>query len=194
MSFAVLVVCTGNIARSPMAQRLLQHRLADCPDIAVSSAGTWGHEGSPMERHAAAALAELGVAEDGFLARELTPDLVVGADLVLTATREHRVAVLGHAGDALARTFTLREFARLVSLVSRDGHQRSPAELVRAAAQARGQVRVPPREDDVADPYGAPLRTYRRCRDDIATAVDVIAAALCTAPTPREPEGSVGLQ
>jgi protein-tyrosine phosphatase len=177
MTFEVLVVCTGNIARSPMAQRLLQHRLDGRGDVAVSSAGTWGHEGSAMERHAAAALAEVGVGDDGFRARELTAPMVQRADLVLTATREHRVAVVSLDPQALPRTFTLREFARLVRTLPADPAISAPA-LVTAAAAARGSVRVPPGEDDVADPYGGPLRSYRRCREVITDAVDAIVPRL----------------
>jgi protein-tyrosine phosphatase len=181
-SFRILVVCTGNIARSPMAQRLLEHRLLAVPSLSVSSAGTWGHEGSPMERSAAAALAEVGIDEGGFRARELTLGMVRSAALVLTATRDHRAAVLRHDPTALRRTFTLRELARLAALpVAASELQPGPARahrVVEAAAGARGSVRVPPREDDVADPFGAPLSVYRACRDQIRVAVDQIASAL----------------
>lgn len=183
VDFGILVVCTGNIARSPMAQRLLQTHLRGTPGLRVSSAGTWGHTGAPMERHAATALAEVGVDEDGFRAREVTPELVRAASLVLTATREHRARVLGHEPTALRRTFTLRELARLIDHVDvRWGPESDVAErgdaLVAAAAAARGSVRVPPAADDIADPYGAPLDVYRRCRDEIDTAVRRIADAL----------------
>jgi hypothetical protein len=39
-------------------------------------------------------------------------------------------------------------------------------------------VRVPPPDDDVTDPYGGPLRSYRRCRDVIGEAVEVIVPVL----------------
>ncbi|MDX6313919.1 MAG: low molecular weight protein-tyrosine phosphatase, partial [Streptomyces sp.] len=59
--FRILHVCTGNVCRSPMAERLTRHeltrRLGDgAAGILVESAGTWGHEGAPMEAHAAAVL------------------------------------------------------------------------------------------------------------------------------------------
>ena len=61
----VLHVCTGNVCRSPMAERLMRHGLAQrlgtaAGAILVESAGTWGHEGASMEAHAAAVLAEYG--------------------------------------------------------------------------------------------------------------------------------------
>jgi glycine hydroxymethyltransferase len=63
--FRVLHVCTGNICRSPMAERLMATMLqAAWPEqahrVVVESAGTWGHTGSPMEPYALATLAELG--------------------------------------------------------------------------------------------------------------------------------------
>lgn len=191
--FGILVVCTGNIARSAMGERLLSTALAAEPFMSVTSAGTWGHEGSPMERHAAAALAEVGIDEGGFRARELTPVMIRDASLVLTATREHRVAILGHEPAALQRTFTVREFARLAEIaqdgLSPDGSGLDRAQaLVRAAASARGSVRVAPEDDDVRDPYGSPMPVYRRCRDEIAAAVTRIAAGLLPPPTVGEPD------
>ncbi len=195
--FGILVVCTGNIARSAMGERLMTAALEAEPDLVVTSAGTWGHEGAPMERNAAAALAEIGVDEGAFRARELTPAMIRDASLVLTATREHRVAVLGHEPAALRRTFTLREFARLTThtggVVAADtsGHERARG-LVAAAAAARGAVRVAAADDDVRDPYGSPLPVYRRCRDEIAAAVAAIAAGLVAPPRvgPPDPKGT----
>lgn len=180
-SFSVLVVCTGNVARSPMAQRLLQARLGDSPDISVSSAGTWGLQGSPMERHAATVLAEAGVEEGGFRARRLTAPMVRNADLVLTATRQHRVDVLSHDPAVLRRTFTLREMAQLLATL--DGLGAAAAQphvraLVESVASARGTIRIRAVDHDVPDPYGADISTYRRCRDQIRSATDVVADAI----------------
>lgn len=179
--FSILVVCTGNIARSPMGERLLATALAHEASFRVTSAGTWGLVGRPMERAAALVLAEVGVDEGGFVARELSAAMVRDADLVLGATRQHRSVVLGHEPAALRRSFTLKEMARLVEVVPAESGE-SPADragrVVEAAAKARGAVRVSPRDDDIADPYGASLHVYRQRRDEIARATSAIAAAL----------------
>ncbi|MDQ3422084.1 MAG: low molecular weight phosphatase family protein, partial [Actinomycetota bacterium] len=54
----MLVVCTGNICRSPLAERLLQRRLGD--RAVVRSAGVQGLEASAMDPYAAAQLERLG--------------------------------------------------------------------------------------------------------------------------------------
>ena len=173
-AFRVLHVCTGNICRSPMAERLthagLQARLgADAGGLLVESAGTWGHSGSPMEPHALTTLAQYGVDGADFRARELVAEHVVAADLVLAATREHRAASVVLHPRAAARTFTLREFSRLVGAVDPAGlpdgdlGERGRA-LVKAAAAQRGRV-VPdrPEDDDLADPYHAPASAFAAC-------------------------------
>lgn len=186
--FQVLHICTGNIGRSPMAERLMRMRLdkavgADVADAAflVSSAGTWGHTGSRMEAFAVQALAARGSDSGGFTARELTEAHIRSADLVLTATAEHRAAVVGLVPAALHRTFTLRELARLAPGASAllPGPGDSAAELTERARQAvtaalvvRGQAPRPsdPADDDVVDPFGAPMDFYAARADEIDAA------------------------
>jgi len=108
-------VCTGNVCRSPIAERLtryeLTRRLGDgATGLLVESAGTWGHEGAAMEAHAATVLAEYSADPTGFLGRELLDEHVIDADLVLTATRDHRAQVISMGHSAGLRTFTLKEF------------------------------------------------------------------------------------
>jgi protein-tyrosine phosphatase len=174
--FRVLHVCTGNICRSPMAERLMDAMLEEgWPEQAgrfvVESAGTWGHSGSPMEPHALSALAGRGVDGQDFRARELVAEHVAGADLVLAATRDHRAAAVVLHPRAAARTFTLRELARLTDglspddLPAGDAVERARA-LVRLAASRRGLVPpVRPTDDDLADPYHAPASAFEACAD-----------------------------
>lgn len=195
--FHVLHVCTGNIGRSPMAERLMRLRLdkalgADVADAAfvVDSAGTWGHTGSRMEPFALLVLEERGLSSEGFAARELSEQHVQSADLVLTATTEHRAAVVGLVPAALRRTFTLRELARLAPEV--DAALPDPAgrpvaglverarQVVEAALVARGRTARPGDRgvDDVVDPLGAPIEFYRARADEIDAACAEIVALL----------------
>ena len=190
--FRLLHVCTGNICRSPMAERLtragLDARLgADAERFLVESAGTWGHSGSPMEPHALSTLAAYGVDGRDFRARELVAEHVVAADLVLGATREHRAAAVVLHPRAASRTFTLREFARLAAAVDPaqlpvgDAVERARA-LVRAAAASRGMAPPnTPRDDDLDDPYQAPASAFAVCADLVASTLrgplDLLAGA-----------------
>jgi protein-tyrosine phosphatase len=58
-----------------------------------------------------------GVDAGGLTARQLTPELVRAADLVVTMTAEQRAAVVTRVPAAVRRTFTLRELAGLAELV-----------------------------------------------------------------------------
>ena len=177
--FRVLHVCTGNICRSPMAEQLMRAGLADrlgpeAGRFVVQSAGTWGHTGSPMEPFALSTLATYGVDGSDFRARELVAELVVGADLILGATREHRAASVVLHPRAAKRTFTLREFTRLAASVDdaalpQDDVVERARALVAASAARRGLVPPErPSDDDLADPYHAPESAFTSCGELVA--------------------------
>jgi len=190
-TFRVLTVCTGNIGRSPMAERFLRNRLDERLKVAatsfeVTSAGTMGRAGEPMEEFAAVALTEAGISACGFRGRLLNADHLSNADLILTATREHRVQAVAMQPQVVRRAFTLKEFARLTDMVNKDFVPNEPIDVV-AGAHARTGLAARLRrmaggphsaDDDVVDPLGAPLDTYRIRAAEIdlacARAVDVL--------------------
>ncbi len=197
--FQVLVVCTGNVSRSPYAERLLRSAFADLavqtgqPEWAghvdVASAGVAAMIGAPMDPPMAALLAERGVDPAGHAARAIDRELVEAADLVLTATREHRRDVVRLLPRASRRVFALPEFLRLLedaetvgALDVRDSV--TSAEILRAATAAaadrRGFVEPPedPADDDVDDPYRRSAATYARVAAQLAELSDGIVAAL----------------
>jgi protein-tyrosine phosphatase len=130
-----------------------------------------------MQPEAARVLVARGGDPGGFAARELTPELVVGADLVLGATREHRAAAVTFDPRASSRTLTLRELARLIGPVGRAAITGAdPVERMRAVVTAaignRGLVPpADPREDDIADPYGQSRAAYERAAEEIDAAL-----------------------
>jgi len=113
----LLLVCTGNICRSPTAERLAHalSRERQVTGIHATSAGTRAVIGHPMHPNAAPVLARLGGDPSNFTARQLTAKIASSADLILTMTRTHRDAVLELAPQKLHRTFTLAEASRLIS-------------------------------------------------------------------------------
>lgn len=181
--FRILIVCTANICRSPMAEHLLRMALDQDSRIEVTSAGTRGFDNAPMDPPAAAQLRRLGGDPTGFRSRPLTDQMCELADLILAATRGHRSAVLARVPRALRRTFTLPEFAAAISTLRRE--QPEALELpgiVRSAALARGRIAV--KNYDVADPYGGPVETHRAVAETIRAAAQTIAQHLRPPDTP----------
>lgn len=195
MSFTVLFVCTGNICRSPAAERLFRARsIAEVP-LEVTSAGTSGLTGYPIDPPTARALQELGIDPDGHQARRMDLEMLQASDLVLTAAIEHRAAVLLTEPSLLAKTFTLREFARL----SWEAPEARPVGVptyeglrarVAAVARQRGLTRrARPGEYDVADPYGKSLEIARATVAQIAQRVDIAVRELGLRQTVDRPLG-----
>jgi protein-tyrosine phosphatase len=179
--FTILCVCTGNVCRSPAAERLLAARLG--PGVTVASAGTLGLVGRAIEPRMAAHLAALGLEDVGFTARRLTEADVSRADLVLGLTREHRAEAVELAPAAVRRAFTLLEFARLLGRIQPgELPDTSVADRLRAAvplAAARRQMVIGPVDaDDVVDPYRLAQEVYDQSFSAIRVAVDTIADRL----------------
>lgn len=180
--FEVLLVCTGNVCRSPLSEGLLKLRLrqrlgAEVTRFSVSSAGTRGLASAPMDRLAAAELARLGGEPSNFSSRRLDMTLVTQADLILTATREQRSTLLAEAPAALRKTFTLREFADLAPRVVRS--VAGLHDLVRTCAYSRSAATL--HDYDIADPIGQSPGFHRSVATLIDEDVSRIACALSSA-------------
>jgi protein-tyrosine phosphatase len=173
----VLLVCTANICRSPIAE----HLLARAVDVAglpwsVSSAGVAAQDGRPMHAHTAQVLQSRGFATDSWSSRRLTAEFIDDADLVLTATTDHRRQVVTVAPRAAPRTFTLLQFARLTKSAGPPPYEDTDAEtFAEWAVRARGSVQpVAAHKDDIADPIGRSLRVFRACAARIDSAIEHI--------------------
>ena len=191
---SVLVVCTGNVCRSPYLERRLRHELAGT-GIAVESAGTKALAGLEMDDGTRERLDAAGIDASGFRARQLTADRVSRADLVLAAAREHRTAVAQLHPAALRRVFTVSDFADLVdglTVVDPDADPLADVDaswvrqVAAAAARRRGSIVARQSGVDITDPIGGPPSAFGQMAQEVDAALVPIVRALRDLPgSPR---------
>lgn len=134
----LLILCTANICRSPMAEGLARAHLtaAGHADWGVSSGGTWATDGSAASAFSLQVLAEeRGIDLSDHRSRALTLDMLQIANLVLVMTRGHKEAVQLEFPEQADKVYLLSEMAG-------PGY-------------------------DIADPIGQPLEAYRATFDEI---------------------------
>lgn len=133
----VIVVCTANVCRSPMAAALLRHAIdkeADLEGLSVVSAGIAAYPGDPPSTNSVHALKKVGIDLGHHLSRPLYQEDVRRAFAILTMTEAHLEAI-------------------------RSGFRDLPPHLIRFLAFA------PDGDEDVPDPFGLDLAEYENCRD-----------------------------
>ena len=167
----VLFVCTGNICRSPTAERLLTAAVEryQVPHVIAESAGTRAVVGQDMEATAARVLRRLGGDPTNFVARQLTPRLAREADLILTMSKAQRDYVLELVPTMLRFTFTLSECAAAVRVCGAN----SISELS-AARPHLTRENVP----DIMDPIGHNEKIFEEVGSSIAGLVEAV-PSLC---------------
>ena len=106
----VLMVCAGNVRRSPMAAALWRNRFCEHPMV-VQSAGLNALNGAGIDPQAEAALADRGLTARPHIARQVTAALVETSDLVLVMDCAQAVAVQALSACAVGRTFTLGKWS-----------------------------------------------------------------------------------
>ncbi|MEE9405027.1 MAG: low molecular weight protein arginine phosphatase [Algisphaera sp.] len=105
----ILLVCTGNTCRSPMAEVIACDLFKDQPGVVVGSAGVSAGLGGMATVEAVTAMAELGLDLKAHRSRPLTNAMVDEADHVLTMTQSHRAMVVGAIPSAESKTAVLDE-------------------------------------------------------------------------------------
>ncbi|MEV3934629.1 phosphotyrosine protein phosphatase [Glycomyces sp. NPDC049804] len=175
--FTVLHVCTGNICRSPMSERVLAGLTGE--DVYNHGAGISAyHEGENMQNNAMTELESRGFDPDGHRARHLLREHVEASDLILVATTGHLDYIAERFPEASGKTFLVRSFGPMAAdlaatLPDGDIAVRGKA-LVDAADARRGDYE----EIDLADPWGMRQEVYSQIADQLEAALKPVAAAL----------------
>ena len=153
--FEVLFVCTGNTCRSPMAEGILKKMLADrgVRNVKVSSAGTHGLLHAPASLFAIQVARAYEVDLSRHHSRELTPDMLLTADLILAMSWEHIEHIKRMDEKAGGRTYLLKAFARPLPVSNED--------------QRKGVL-------SIKDPIGGGLDDYERSFSEIAEEIERI--------------------
>jgi len=193
----ILTVCTGNICRSPLAERLLRLRLGD-DGVTVESAGTHALVDHPMDPETTRLAVERGVPAADIAAhrgRWIRESHLVRPDLILAMSREHRRYVVELDPSRSSATFAIRELARLAEPIpdidlrriadsaGSDARLRLKSLLAEISSR-RGMASTiaDPVHDDVIDPYRRSRETYEKSAAALEPAVGhvvrVVRAAL----------------
>lgn len=136
----ILLVCSGNTCRSPMAEALLRHIWqTECPDIGlrVMSRGTAAADDMPATQEAMRAVANLGLDLSGHKSRMVSEADLSWADLVITMTKAHKSTLIERYPSYAGKVVTLSE-------------------------ASGGAV-----AGDVSDPFGLGQQAYFRARDEL---------------------------
>ncbi|MDI6784696.1 MAG: low molecular weight protein arginine phosphatase [bacterium] len=138
----ILLVCTGNICRSPIAEGLLKQMLENkniC-NVTVQSVGIGAGNGFPASANAVTAMQELGINIASHRSQQITQSLIADSDLILVMEVYHREYILSYVPEAEEKVRLVKEFGI---------HTNSSM--------------------DIQDPIGGSIDAYRYCAEEIRT-------------------------
>jgi protein-tyrosine phosphatase len=165
--FEAVFVCTGNRARSVLAEALFRRYSVGVPTV-ISSAGTLDVGPLPPLGHAIRAGRRLGVDLRGHRARGIRTVSLAGADLVLGFEPAHVAGAVACGGASGERTFLLGE---LLMLLGGNSREQDPVARARAEITEANARRIQPFPHSaaiiIADPLGKPARVMQRTAAEI---------------------------
>jgi protein-tyrosine phosphatase len=175
--FSVLHVCTGNICRSPLSERILAGLTGE--DVFNHGAGISAyHDGEGMHATSREELVSRGYDAERFTARRLERAHVEASDLILVATTEHQAYIADRFPEATGKTFLVRPFGTmaadvLAELPDGDIMTRGKALVAAADERRRGYEEI-----DLADPWGMRRDAFTEVASQLEDALKAVATAL----------------
>ena len=109
---SVLIVCTANICRSPIAEAILKHLVAKLPDAdqwIIESAGTWARYGAPAAVLSQLVVQQMGMDISNHRSKPVTPELVQQFNLILTMESQQKEGLSLQFEQYADRIFMLSE-------------------------------------------------------------------------------------
>lgn len=109
---SILIVCTANICRSPMAEAILKRLVSERSDASqwhIESAGTWAVDGSQAALLSQYVMQTMGMDISEHHSQPVTYDLLQHFDLILTMENQHKEGLSIEYAGYKDRIFTLGE-------------------------------------------------------------------------------------
>jgi protein-tyrosine-phosphatase len=160
-----------------MAEALVGRELADRSFPAVVESAGFLQAGQPASDATIEVMGERGLDLTDHRSRVVSPELVHGADLVLTMERRHARELLVEAGEATP-VHTLKGFLRLAAAVAPAPGGVTEWLLAVAATGRQDPLLGDGLPDEISDPHGRPLPVHRRAADEIASAAGALGVLL----------------
>lgn len=149
----ILLVCTGNTCRSPMAETLLDDAVDRSSilhgQVKIQSAGTFAAEGAEATPEAVRVMDEMGLSLEKHISQQFTDELAKWADLVLAMGKEQMEHMEVIAPEEVEKMHTLIGFGEGVDGSPIGNHY------------------------EICDPYGEDIEEYRECAKQLKEMIDL---------------------